>query len=269
MLIPLHDANALRHIKKPYVTRSLIVINFIVYLLMLPEGFAAAADSAVMVLGFIPALVTHQAVLPEALQGLPPGFTYVTYSFLHGSFMHVGLNMLFLWIFGDNVEDALGHVKFLVFYFACAAAGAFAHQLLAFDPEAPLIGASGAISGIIMAYAMLHPHVRLWVLVFFGIPLPLPAFIPLLFWVGQQFFQLMTGYGEGVSFAAHVGGIVAGGVLVVVLRRKGVPLFDRNLAPVREVSSAEKEPMAQTDENDEGPGDPPPSASRPPVRWGR
>lgn len=268
MFIPLHDVNRLRHIRSPVVTRLLIALNVLVYVLMAPSFLTAIADHAVLVFGFIPALVTHQAVLPEALQGVPPELTYVTYAFLHGSFSHIALNMLFLWIFGDNVEDAFGHVRFLLFYFACAAAGAFAHQILAGDPEAPLIGASGAISGVLTAYVILHPRVRLWVLVAFGIPLPLPAFIPLVFWIGQQFFLLASGSGESVSFAAHVGGIVAGGILVLVLRRRDVPLFDRGLA----VSPADN----RTLEPDTAP-DPRPAAAKaaddaeppPSPKWGR
>ncbi len=253
MLIPLHDANALKHIRAPYVTRLLILVNFAVYALLAPEAMAELGNRATLVFGFIPALVTHQASLPVDLQLVPPDLSYITYAFLHGSFLHVGLNMLFLYIFGDNVEDAMGHLKFLVFYLACAAAGAFVHQMLTSDPQAPLIGASGAISGVIVAYALLHPHVRLWVLVLFGIPLPLPAFVPLLFWVGQQFYSLLFSGGEGVSFAAHVGGIFAGGLLVLVLRRPGVPLFDRNILPHLDSLKKRVEQMAQTDDSDRSP----------------
>lgn len=239
MFIPLHDANGLRHIRAPVVTRGLILANLALYLLMLPPGMAVLADHLTLMFAFIPALVTHAAVLPPALQGVPPEVTYITYAFLHGGFIHVGMNMLFLFIFGDNIEDALGHLRFLVFYLACAAAGAFVHQIFAADAEAPLVGASGAISGVLIAYAMLHPHVRLWVLVLFGIPLPLPAFIPLLFWVGQQFYALLFGTGGDVSFAAHVGGILAGAVLIVVMRRPGVPLFDRGLPVVQKTRDPE------------------------------
>lgn len=268
MFIPLHDANRLRHIRSPVVTRLLIALNILVYILMFPSSFAAMADHTVLVFGFIPALVTHQAVLPEALQGIPPELTYVTYAFLHGGFSHIALNMLFLWIFGDNVEDAFGHVRFLLFYLACAAAGAFVHQTLSGDPEAPLIGASGAISGVLTAYVILHPRVRLWALVAFGIPLPLPAFIPLILWIGQQFFLLASGSGESVSFAAHVGGIIAGGILVLVLRRRGVPLFDRGLAVSPAIDATPARDTAS---------DPPAASSAPadeteppsPPKWGR
>jgi membrane associated rhomboid family serine protease len=135
--------------------------------------------------------------------------------------------MLFLWVFGDNVEDALGHFRFLAFYLLCAIAGALAHGFLVPDSTAPLIGASGAISGVIGAYLMLHPKVRIWVLAFGRIPLRLPAAIPLLFWIGYQLAAVFLMADEGVSWAAHVGGFAAGVILVVLLKRRGVPLFDR------------------------------------------
>lgn len=269
MLIPIHDANALRHISTPIVTRSIIAVNILLWLVMQPAGMARFANELVVMFGFIPALVTHSATLPADLQLVPPEFSFVTYAFLHGSFTHIGINMVFLWIFGDNVEDALGHGKFLIFYLACAAAGAATHLLLSGQPEAPLIGASGAISGVVIAYALLHPHVRLWVLVFFGIPVPLPAFIPLAFWVGQQFFALFSGFGENVSFAAHVGGILAGGILVLVLRRPGVPLFDRDVARSK---ATPEDPVPITPwrriENG-GPGSTGDAKEGAPRRWGR
>jgi membrane associated rhomboid family serine protease len=115
----------------------------------------------------------------------------------------------------------MGHIKFLIFYMACAAAGAFAHGSAASDSESPLIGASGAVAGIVAAYLMLHPKVRVWVLVLGRIPLPLPAFIPLLFWVVFQFVMVVTDLGGEVSWAAHVGGILCGAVLVLVLQAVG------------------------------------------------
>lgn len=269
MLIPIHDANALRHISTPIVTRCLIALNVILWLVMWPSALGWLADLIVVVFGFIPALITHEAILPPELRFVPPEITFVTYSFIHGGVTHIGINMLFLWIFGDNVEDALGHIRFLIFYLVCAAAGAALHLVLSGNSQAPLIGASGAISGVVVAYALLHPHVRLWVLVFFGIPVPLPAFIPLAFWVGQQFFELVTGYGDSVSFAAHVGGIIAGGLLVLVLRRPGVPLFARDVVRGR---AAPEEPVPVTPwrriengRSSAGNQEEPP----PPHRWGR
>src|SRR5690606_44977 len=144
----------------------------------------------------------------------------------HGDLLHLGGNMLFLWVFGDNVEDALGHWRFLFFYLAGAAAGAFPHQLVLPQSRVPLIGASGAIAAVVAAYVMLHPRVKLWVLFLGRIPLRLPALIPLGLWIGYQFLMLATTPAELVSWPAHAGGIVAGAIMVLFLRREGVPLFD-------------------------------------------
>ena len=240
MFIPLHDANSLKHIKVQYVTIGLIAMDVVMWLLTGPlfatESFS---DAAVMGLGYIPAIAFDFARLDPSLILIPEEATYVSYSFLHGDFWHLASNMLFLWVFGDNVEDALGHFRFLVFYLLCAAAGAFAHGLVDTASEAPLIGASGAISGIVAAYFLLHPKVRVWVLVFFRIPLPLPAFIPLALWIGQQFLMLAIEPDSAVSWAAHVGGILAGMALVVVFRRRGVPLFDRTIVTPRAVRHVE------------------------------
>ncbi len=234
MFIPLHDRNALKHIRKQYVTLGLIAANVITYALasVMPD---AAYELGVYGLGFIPAILLGGATLDPSLVLVPEGATYITYSFLHGSWLHLGSNMLFLWVFGDNVEDAMGHFKFLLFYLACAAAGALLHGLVLPTSQAPLIGASGAVSGVVAAYLMLHPKVRVWVLVFMRFPLPLPAFIPLLFWVGQQFVMLVIDGESNVSWGAHVGGIIAGAVLVLFLRRPGVPLFDRAIVTPKAV----------------------------------
>lgn len=243
MFIPLHDANSLKHIKLQYVTIGLIVINVVIWLItgpvLAPEAFS---NAAVVGLGYIPAVVFDYATLEPGLVLVPDEATYVTYAFLHGDFWHLAGNMLFLWVFGDNVEDALGHVRFLIFYLLCAAAGAFLHGLIDVESQAPLIGASGAISGVVAAYFLLHPKVRVWVLVLFRIPLPLPAVIPLAFWIGQQFFMLVIDPSGGVSWGAHVGGILAGALLVVILRRRGVPLFDRTIVSPRAVEHIQATP---------------------------
>jgi len=166
---------------------------------------------------------------------VPEGATYVTYAFLHADIWHLGTNMLFLWVFGDNVEDAMGHLRFLVFYLLCAAAGALAHGLLDPRSEAPLIGASGAVAGVVAAYLLLHPRVRLWVLVLGRIPLPLPAFVPLTLWIVYQLYMLVFDAQGEVSWAAHIGGIVAGFALIALMKRRTVPLLDREIVPPRAV----------------------------------
>ncbi|WP_309085520.1 rhomboid family intramembrane serine protease [Chelativorans sp.] len=228
MFIPLHDANHLRHIKRQYVTLTLIGLNILVWA-MTSLGGLEFAQATVIGLGYIPSVVNDIAILPPELELVPAPLTFVTYSFLHGDILHLGGNMLFLWVFGDNVEDALGHLRYLMFYLACAAAAAFFHGMMVPDSQAPLIGASGSVAGVIGAYLMLHPRVKLWVLAFARIPLRLPAYIVLLLWIGSQFVMFLIDPGNQISFAAHIGGFVTGAVLVILLRRRGVPLFDRRI----------------------------------------
>lgn len=259
MFIPLHDANSLKYIKVQYVTLGLIAVNIAVWLVTGLASTQDFSDAAVVGLGYIPAVAFDFADLEPALVLVPEDATYITYAFLHGDFLHLASNMLFLWVFGDNVEDALGHFRFLVFYLACAAAGALAHGLVEPHSEAPLIGASGAVSGVVAAYLLLHPKIRIWVLVLFRVPLRLPAAVPIVLWIAQQFVMLTAGIEEGISWGAHVGGILAGAVLVVVMRRRGVPLFDRVVVTPKAVRHV-----------DAGPGEG--SAARdsvPPTHWGR
>lgn len=255
MFIPLHDANSLRHIRLQYVTIGLIIANVLVYALT-SLGSDAAVQAAVFGLGYIPSVVFDTVELPPQWVLIPEDLSYVTYSFLHSDIFHLGGNMLFLWVFGDNVEDALGHFRFLLFYFACAAAGAFAHGIAIPDSQVPLIGASGAISGIVAAYLMLHPRVKVWILAFARIPLRVPAYVALVLWIVFQFAMLIAAGEENVSFAAHVGGIIAGAILVVVMRRRGVPLFDRQIVTPRAVETAAPPPVTA-------------EPAAPPSPWGR
>ena len=213
MFIPLHDRNGLDHIDLQYVTLGLIALNSLIWIATTVSGETGAfTTAAVLGFGYIPAVANGFADLAPGLAIVPEEATYVTYAFLHGNFWHLAMNMLFLWVFGDNIEDAMGHLRFLVFYLLCAAAGAVAHGLLDPQSEAPLIGASGSIAGIVAAYLILHPRVRLWGLVLGRVPLPLPAFIPLVLWIGFQVVMLVIDTDGNVSWGAHVGGIVAGAV---------------------------------------------------------
>ncbi|MDP3899308.1 MAG: rhomboid family intramembrane serine protease [Mesorhizobium sp.] len=226
MFIPLHDANHLKHIRLQYVTISLIVLNVLVWIYTSISSQEVAQATAIG-LGYIPALVFDHAELPAELVIVPDNLTYITYAFLHGDFFHLAGNMLFLWVFGDNVEDALGHVKFLIFYLASAVVGAWLHGIMDPNSEIPLIGASGAVAGVVTAYLLLHPRVQVWVLVLMRLPLRIPAWIPIVLWIAFQFLMFAAGGEEQVSWAAHVGGIVAGGIMVLFMRRRAVPLFDR------------------------------------------
>jgi membrane associated rhomboid family serine protease len=239
MLIPLKDENPLRFIRFAYLTVALIAACVLTYVWQVSLG--AAQDAMILGLGAIPAVITGDRVLPPDLVVVPAQATLLTSMFLHGSWLHLGGNMLFLWIFGDNVEDAMGHARFLAFYLLCGVAAALAH--IAVDPasQIPTVGASGAISGVLGAYLVLHPRAQVMTLLlrFF---ITLPAFVVLGLWFGLQAFSAymeMGGKGGGgVAWWAHIGGFVAGVVLVVPFRRRGVPLFERDGArplPAQEV----------------------------------
>jgi len=253
MFVPLHDANSLKYIRAQYVTLALIAINVLIFALMSIAG--EASQAAAIGLGYIPAVDHDLAVLPAQYDYVPPDFTYITYAFMHADIFHLGGNMLFLWVFGDNVEDALGHFRFLIFYLLCAAAGALMHGIILPKSEMPLIGASGAIAGIVSAYLLLHPRVRVWVLAFGRIPLRIPAYIPLALWVITQFVMVAVGGNEQISWPAHVGGIIAGALLIIIMKRRGVPLFDRAIVS----------PRAVITENAAGPI----AGKTPPPKWGR
>lgn len=255
MFIPLHDANSLHYIKVQYVTIGLIVANVIGYFTTVVGG-EVFSNAAVLGLGFIPSVVHDTAELSPQFVIIPEYFSYITYAFLHADIFHLGGNMLFLWVFGDNVEDALGHVRYLIFYLLCAVGGAFLHGLVAPDSQAPLIGASGAIAGVVAAYLILHPRVKVWILAFGRIPLRIPAYIVLALWIGLQFFMFVAGGEDQISWACHIGGIICGALLVVLLKRRDVPLLDREVVTPRSVKVEQKSAVE-------------PVAAQPSPRWGR
>ena len=228
MFVPLHDANSLKHIRLQFVTIGLIIANIAVYFLNL-TGSADQITFVQVALAFIPSEFSGGPVIYET--GLPvhEGVTLFTYAFFHADLLHLGGNLLFLWVFGDNVEDAMGHFKVLIFYLLCAAGGALLHHFINPSSEIPLIGASGAIAGVLAAYLVLHPKVKIWVLAFARIPIRIPAWIALALWIGMQVVMLFSAPDDQVSWGAHVGGIIAGLVLVFVFKRRDVPLFDKQI----------------------------------------
>lgn len=257
MFIPLYDSNQFRYIRHSYVNLGIILLNVIVFIVTVSGASEDFSNASILGLGYIPSVVHNTAELAPQFVIIPENFSYVTYAFLHADIFHLGGNMLFLWVFGDNVEDALGHLKYLIFYLACAVAGAWLHGVILASSEQPLIGASGAIAGVVVAYLMLHPHVKLWVLVLMRIPMRIPAYIPIALWIAFQFLMLFTQTEDQVSWPCHVGGIVAGALLVPLLKRRGVKLFDR---PPVEVAA----PNVQVDVQQA-----PVPPTEPIVRWGR
>lgn len=220
MFIPLHDDTPLRIIRFQWVTLALLILNVGIFLFT--GAFSSEAQRAVVAdsFGLVPTQLIgelsgapHQSVLPELV-------TLFTYPFVHGGWMHLIGNMLFLWVFADNVEDAYGPFNFILFYFVCALAGGLLHLIMTPHSDMPLIGASGAVSGILAAYVVLFPRARVWILLFMRIPVPLPAVWVLGGWFLLQVFNLLTAKpDQNVAWWAHIGGFVAG-FLVTELTRK-------------------------------------------------
>jgi membrane associated rhomboid family serine protease len=227
LFVPVWDMNRLKRVKFPYVTTAIIVANVVIYFLFETHVLLHSPASFVGSFGLKPSDVN---TLQAFLDHIPEQFRLLTYMFLHGGVWHLLGNMVFLFVFGDNVEDAMGHRRFIVFYLACGVLAALAHSLVTASPEVPLIGASGAVSGVIGAYLMLHPNIRVWVL----FPIPVLPFLPLRFsagfvigvWIAYQVAAALYLQGHATAWWAHVGGFVAGVILIAVMRRPGIPLFD-------------------------------------------
>jgi membrane associated rhomboid family serine protease len=229
--LPLHDDNPRVLIQYAWVTWGLIAVCSFIFLYetsMTPNERARL----ILGLGLIPATVTGEGQLEPELVLVPPVATLVTAAFIHGGWMHLIANMLYLWVFGDNVEDAMGHWRFLAFYLICGLVAGLTH--IASDPGStiPTLGASGAISGILGAYLILHPKARVLVPIII-IPLYLPAWMLLIVWIGYQVASAAVSgpVGGGIAWWEHIGGFVAGALLVVPFRHKTVPLFEGGKLP--------------------------------------
>ena len=232
MFIPLHDDNPLENLTRPWVNYALIALTVLVFFITGGADTDEIQQSAFS-FGLVPSVVNDISELPADYVLIPETATYVTYAFLHANFLHLAGNMLFLWVFGDNIEDAVGHWRYLAFYLLSAAGGGLTYSLLNASSELPLIGASGAVAGIVGAYLLLHPRVKLWVLLLGKIPFRLSAVYVLVAWAVFQVANLFIAApgDENIAWLAHIGGFIAGGLLIVVMRRPGVVLFDRNIAP--------------------------------------
>jgi membrane associated rhomboid family serine protease len=225
-MIPLHDDNPTRI--TPYLTIGFIVICVLVFFWQLSLG--ENVQRAIYSLGMIPATVFGDKSLPPDLILVPAWMTMFTSMFMHGGFMHLIGNMLYLWIFGNNVEDSMGYVRFIVFYFLCGIAAVFAQALPNPDSEIPMIGASGAISGVLGAYLLLFPHAKVLVAIPFGFYLHtmrIPAGFVLGFWFIMQLISSVGSNSQqgGVAFGAHIGGFVAGMLLIPFFKYKRIRLF--------------------------------------------
>ncbi|HUU67530.1 MAG TPA: rhomboid family intramembrane serine protease [Methyloceanibacter sp.] len=232
MFVPLHDTNPLKKIRFQYVTVGLIALNVAIFVIFQTGWFIPLADEDVTAFAVVPAKLLAStagggAFFANGAVFVPERLTLVTYMFLHGGWLHLIGNMLFLWVFGDNIEDAMGHIRFILFYLMCGIFAALLHSYMLPHSDLPLIGASGAVAGVIAAYLILHPKVKVWVLALWRIPIKITAAWALGIWIAAQFVSLLFESEEAIAWWAHVGGLVAGGVLILFMRRRGVVLFDR------------------------------------------
>jgi membrane associated rhomboid family serine protease len=223
-VFPLKDDNPSH--TTPVVTIAFIVVNVLVFLYQFSlevggrEG-ARAAESFIREFGLVPCRLTG------ACHGSPdlpsPVLTIFTSMFMHGGWFHVGGNMLYLGIFGNNIEDTLGHVRYLLFYLASGVAAALAQVAMGPTSDVPMVGASGAVSGVLGAYLLLFPHAHVTTLIILGFffrVVKIPALVVLGFWIVLQVLNGLGSFGArgGVAFFAHIGGFLAGVGLLFVLR---------------------------------------------------
>jgi membrane associated rhomboid family serine protease len=216
MFIPLKDENPTQRF--PVVTVVLITLNVLVFLYQIfsPEGL----QYSIYRMGAIPYEITHFTTISQ-LPRISPPLTLLTSLFLHGSFLHLFGNMLYLWIFGNNIEDFLGPFRYILFYLLSGLGASLVHIIFHPSSMIPMIGASGAIAGVLGAYFLLYPGARVITLVFFWI-LPVPAFFILGLWFVAQVMNI--GIGGGVAWFAHVGGFLIGVALIrIYVKRRRIP----------------------------------------------
>ena len=212
-MFPYKDDNPTKSF--PSVTIGIIVLNIVVFILQVLSS--GDGQRIVFAYGAIP----HNIVSLESTQPIHPFLTIVTSMFMHGGLFHIFGNMLYLWIFGNNIEDRIGHFRFIIFYFFCGIIAAFSHTLAAADSNVPMIGASGAVSGVLGAYLLLFPYARVHTVIFLGFfvqTVQIPALIVIGFWAIIQIVNGLITQGllnqGGVAWFAHVGGFIAGLVTI-------------------------------------------------------
>ncbi|MBV8976993.1 MAG: rhomboid family intramembrane serine protease [Alphaproteobacteria bacterium] len=226
-MIPISDDNPVEH--TPFMTLAIIFACVAVFVWELSLG-SRGMEGAQFVYGFVPAAYFGYVNPPSELIGLPAVATIFTSMFLHGGFLHIAGNMLYLWIFGNNIEEAMGHVKFTLFYLASGVCAALTMGLIDTQTAIPMVGASGAISGVLGAYMLLYPRARVHVIIPLGI-IFYPLWVRAVWVVGVWFLMqlaaaLYTDPGQpGTAFWAHVGGFAAGLLMTPMLKKSDVRYF--------------------------------------------
>lgn len=229
-MIPIGDENVANR-KFPFVTVLLIVINVLVFFLELGQGSQAQLQTFFEKWSVVPQEYVRGTDLPPQIP-VPFWFTLFSSMFMHGGWMHLIGNMLYLWIFGDNIEEHWGHMRFLLIYLICGVVASLAHIFFNQNSTLPSLGASGAISGVLGAYLVLFPRNRVRVLMGYGI-IVLPAIVVLGFWILFQFINQLGQIGAttesaGIAYWAHIGGFIAGVIFAFLFR--GSPRTGRAFA---------------------------------------
>jgi len=226
--LPLFDDNPTA--RRPIISWMILAICLLVFFWQVSlEGIQG--QIAALQYGVVPALLFGYESLPAEIQKVPAFLSVFTSMFLHGDWLHLGSNMLYLWIFADNVEEAMGKIRFIVFYACCGLAAALMQSLIDPTSTIPMIGASGGIAGILGAYIMLHPkaavRVLMIILIFIRV-ISLPAWLVLGVWIFGQFAAAPAALSTdgGVAYFAHIGGFLAGMALVPIFKLRNVPLFE-------------------------------------------
>lgn len=223
-MIPFKDDNPTRTF--PFFTIGLIILNTILFILQIT--YPADPEKIVYSYGAIP----HFLLTFKTIQPIHPVLTVFSSMFMHGGLLHLVSNMLYLWIFGNNIEDRLGHIRFIIFYLLCGTVAAYTHAITEPSSMIPMVGASGAVSGILGAYLLLFPRARVYTLIFLGFFIQivrLPAFFVIGLWIVIQFINGMVSKGlaaqRGVAWFAHIGGFGFGFLTIRLFLKKKSRIF--------------------------------------------
>ena len=242
-MIPYKDDNPT--VATPVVTIGIIALNLAAWLLVQGAGAEPGLSRSVCQFGLIPGNLLQQIAQPVSIQlsrdsvcqvtGVRSWYPLLTSMFMHGSWLHIIGNMWFLWVFGNNVEDAMGRTRFVIFYLLCGLAAAASQTLASPASPIPMVGASGAIGGVMGAYIVLYPRVRVHMLIFLGFyvtTIAVPAFFMLAYWFLVQLLSGLPAFGgggSGVAFWAHVGGFLTGALMILLFRDRRLIEAQRRL----------------------------------------
>ncbi len=219
MAIPIADENPTPKSYVAYITLGIIALNVAIFVLFQNGLFNDVAHAATIGFGMIPSIVWGDKILPPEIFTATSGFSIISYMFLHGDLMHLVGNMLILWVFGNNIEYILGRFNYIAFYLLGGIAAALLHATILSGSDTPLIGASGAVSAIGAAYLLIHPKAHIWILLFWLIPIRIPAWAAIGAWFAYQIYASFALTDQAVAWWAHIGGFLFGIAFILLFFR--------------------------------------------------